>query len=188
MQPRMCFDDVAWEKSDEIADTWVRQIFDPNIARSVGDFLLRHHEPDDPVRFAILGKGTFNIALWMSYKTGVAAIIRFPLPGATMFPEEKLRNEVAIMRYIHDRTTIPVPSILHWGPKKVSLLEMAPFIIMEYIEHDADMYDILNIPECPAQERGRLRPNIQENTLQAPYGELASVLLQLSISSFYSHK
>ncbi|OQE06140.1 hypothetical protein PENVUL_c019G09050 [Penicillium vulpinum] len=180
----MCFDDVAWEKSEEIADTWARQCFDPSIARTVGDFLLKKYEPDDPVRFAFLEKGSFNITFWMTYKTGVAAIIRFPLPGAAMFPEEKLRNEVAIMRYIHDETSIPVPSILFSGCKTDSPLELGPFIIMEYIEHDASMYDFLNIPECPIQERGRLNPNIEKDTLQALYGELAGVLLKLSTPSF----
>ncbi|KAJ5780265.1 hypothetical protein N7457_005425 [Penicillium paradoxum] len=183
MQPHICYDDVAWEKSEEIADTWVDQFFDPSISRPVGNFLLKHHKPDNPVRFDILDKGTFNISLRMTYKTG-AAIIRFPLPGATMFPEEKLRSEVAIMRYIHDETPVPVPFVLHCGPKKDSPLELGPFIIMEYIEHNSNMYDLLNIPNCPGKERGRLNPSIDENLLQTLYGELATVLLQLSQPSF----
>ncbi|KAJ6148706.1 hypothetical protein N7497_010688 [Penicillium chrysogenum] len=184
MRSRMPYDDVAWEKSEEIADTWILQFFDHNVARPVGDFLLKHHKPDDPVRFAILGKGAFNIAIWMSYKSGIAATIRFPQPGAAMFPEEKLRKEVAIMRYIRDKTSIPVPLVLHWGPKEDSPLEIGPFIIMEYMGHDTSMYDLLNFPECPVEERGRLNPNIHEHILKTLYGELAGVLLQLSKPSF----
>ncbi|KKK12372.1 hypothetical protein ARAM_006099 [Aspergillus rambellii] len=140
MQSRMCYDDTAWEKSEEIADTWVRQFFDPSISRPIGNFVIRHHNPDEAVKFDILEKGAFNIALRMTYKIG-SAIIRFPLPGATMFPEEKLRYEVATMRYIHDHTTIPVPFVFHWGSKK----------------------------DCPL-----------EGILEAMYGEMAGVLLQLS--------
>ncbi|KAJ6183684.1 hypothetical protein N7519_004985 [Penicillium mononematosum] len=55
---------------------------------------------------------------------------------------------------------------------------------MEYIKYDTSMYDLLNFPECPGEERGRLNPNIEEDTLKALYGELAGVLLQLSKSSF----
>lgn len=32
----------------------------------------------------------------MEYKNSSAAIIRFPLPGAVMFPEEKFHKEVAV--------------------------------------------------------------------------------------------
>jgi hypothetical protein len=35
-----------------------------------------------------------------------------------MFPEEKVRIEVTVMRFIQDKTSIPVPSALHWGKKK----------------------------------------------------------------------
>lgn len=101
MHTRISYDDAAWEKSEEIADTWVLRFFDPDVSRPIGDFLVRHHEPDDPVGFDILEKGSFNISLQMTYKTGAAAVIRFPLPGASMFPEEKLRYEIAIMRYIY---------------------------------------------------------------------------------------
>lgn len=43
----------------------------------------------------------------MTYEDGGSSLIRFPKPGATMFPEEKARNEVAAMRYIQDNTSIP---------------------------------------------------------------------------------
>ncbi|CAI7629991.1 unnamed protein product [Penicillium glandicola] len=92
-----------------------------------------------------------------------------------MFPVEKLRHEVAIMRYIHDNTSIPVQIIHHWGRQKDSPFELGPFIIMDSIEHDTS---------CPGEERGRLDPNIEEDTLQALYEELASILLQLSKPSF----
>ncbi|CDM31542.1 hypothetical protein DTO013E5_2174 [Penicillium roqueforti] len=101
-----------------------------------------------------------------------------------MFPEEQVRNEVVIMRYLHDATSIPVPFILHCGSKKESPLELGPFITMEYVEHDTNMYDLLNIPNYPPEKRGRLNPDINEDTLQALYGELAGILLQLSKVDF----
>ena len=72
----------------------------------------------------------------MKFQDGGSAIIRFPKPGATMFPEEKVRNEVAAIRYIQEHTSVPVPSILHWGTKEESPLGLGPFIIMEYIDRE----------------------------------------------------
>jgi hypothetical protein len=180
----MCYDDAAWEKSEEIADTWVRKFFNPDISIPIGNFLIRHHQPDGAISFDILEKGSFNIALWMTYKTGPAGIIRFPLPGATMFPEEKLRCEVAIMRYLYDKTSVSVPFFYHWGSKESCPLELGPYIIMEYIEHDSSMYDVLNIPERSKNQRGMLNPEIDDDTLQALYKEIAGVLLKLSQPSF----
>ncbi|KAJ5918133.1 hypothetical protein N7454_010508 [Penicillium verhagenii] len=110
MQPRMHYDDASREKSEEIADSWVRQFLEPDITRPIGGFLLRLHNPGDGTDlFSILEKGAFNISLRMKYKNAGSAVIRFPQPGATMFPEEKVRNEVAIMRLVYDKTSIPVP-------------------------------------------------------------------------------
>jgi hypothetical protein len=180
MRPRLHYDDAAWEKSEEIIDAWVQQLLDPEVLAPVGNFLVKHHRPDDPILFDVLAKGAFNILFKMTYKNTSAAVIRFPQPGAIMFPEEKLRNEVAIMRYIRDKTSIPIPFIYHWGNRDHSPLKVGPFIIMDCIEYATDMYDLLNTPGCPNDQRGVLDPNINEATLQTLYGEAASILLQLS--------
>lgn len=180
MHPRLRYDDVAWEKSEAIADGWVRQFFQSEILQPVGRFLVRHHGPGDAVEFSFLEKGAYNISFQMKYKNANTAIIRFAQPGATMFPEEKVRNEVATMRYICDQTSIPVPFVYHWGTKKESPLEISPFIIMDYIEHDTNLYDVLKTPGCPKEDRGTLDPDISEAKLEALYREVASILLQLS--------
>lgn len=113
MLPRMHYDDASWEKSEEVADCWVRQFLEPDILRPVGGFLVRHHHPSDPDEFSVLEKGAFNISLRMKYENASSAVIRFPQPGATMFPEEKVRNEVAVMRFLYDKTSIPVLFILY---------------------------------------------------------------------------
>ncbi|KAI9036087.1 uncharacterized protein KD926_002464 [Aspergillus affinis] len=153
----MYYDDAAWEKS-EVADAWVRQFLEPEILRPVGGFLVRHHSPHDPEEFTILEKGAFNISLRMEYENGCSAVIRFPQPGAAI-----------------------VPFVLHWGAKSESPLNLSPFVIMEYIDHHTTMYDALNTPDCPTAVRGVLDPNLSEVGLDALYGELASVLLQLSV-------
>lgn len=180
MQPRLRYDDVAWEKREEVADCWVRHFFEREILQPVGRFVVRQHRPGDAVEFSFLEKGAYNISFQMKYKNANTAVIRFPQPGATMFPEEKILNEVATMRWMYDRTSIPVPFVHHWGTKKESPLELGPFIIMDYIDHDTNMYDALKTPGCPKEDRGTLDPGISEAKLEALYREVASILLQLS--------
>lgn len=92
-------DDVAWEKSEEIAYAWVLQFLEPDILEPLSNFIVRYHNPDEPQLFTVLERGGFNICLQMKYKYS-SAVIRFSQAGVTMFPDEKLRNEIAIMRYI----------------------------------------------------------------------------------------
>lgn len=113
-----------------------------------------------------------------------AVVIRLPQPGALFFPEEKVVNEVAIMRFLIDQTSISVTFILHSGTEKESPLELSPFIMMDYIQHETNMYDALSTPGCPKKERGILDPKINDITLEFLYGQLVYILLQLSKISF----
>ncbi|CAI7589280.1 unnamed protein product [Penicillium bialowiezense] len=178
MEVRMRFDDRAWIVSDKVTDSWPLQIHDPVVFRKIGNFLL-DFTAKDGVLFTILETGGFNIALQMEFERSRSAIIRFPLPGAVMFPEEKLRTEVAAMRYIGDQTSIPVPLVIHSGTKKESPMELAPFIIMEKISHSSNMLDILLDPNCPAGAPLSLDPSIPPAKLEALYKELAGVCLSL---------
>lgn len=116
----------------------------------------------------------------MKFEDGGSAIIRFPKPGVTMFLEEKIRNEVAIIRYIQQHTTIPVPFILHWGTEEENRLGLGPFIIMEYIDHTMDLSDVLNTPGFAIEDRPILDLNINNAKLELLYWQFADVVLQLS--------
>ncbi|KAJ5146129.1 uncharacterized protein N7515_000693 [Penicillium bovifimosum] len=181
MQTRMCPDDVAWEQAEETSDSWLVQFLEVDMLRPIADFILIHNR-GEVTEFAILRKGSYNILLRLKYRNG-ATVIRLSQPGAVFFPEEKVVNEVAVMRYLADQTSIPVPFVIHSGTKKESPLQLSPFIIMEYIEHETKMYDALNTPGCPIEERGILDPNIAEDRLEMLYGQLADILLQLSMPS-----
>lgn len=182
MDPQMCYDDVAWEQSDDVSDNWLLQFLHIEVKKTIAKFILEHDSGDDP-EFTILRKGSFNITLRMKY-TYSATNIRFSQPGAILFPEEKVRNEVAVMRFISDQTSIPLPFILHSGTREDSPLKLSPFIMMSHIEHRTSMYDALNIPGCPNEERGVLSPDIHEDHLEMLYTQLAKVLLQLSRPEF----
>lgn len=145
------------------------------ILRPIGNFVLDHNGGIG-TEFAILRKGSYNISLRLKDENE-ATVIRLSQPGAVFFPKEKGVNEVAIMRFLMDKTSIPIPFIHHSGTKKESPLELSPFIIMDYIEHETKMYDALNTPRCPTDERGILDPAIDKDRLEMLYGQLAGILL-----------
>ena len=178
----MCSDDVAWEQAEDVSDNWLLQFLDINVKRLIASFILKYDKGDDP-ESTIPEKGSFNITLRMKY-TYSATNIRFPQPGAVLFPEEKVKNEVTVMRYILDQTSIPVSFIVHSGTKEKSPINLGTFIMMSHIEHTTTMYDALNIPGCPYHERGVLGPNIDEGRLRMLYIQLAKTLLQLSKPGF----
>ncbi|KAJ5790769.1 uncharacterized protein N7518_007780 [Penicillium psychrosexuale] len=182
MQTQMCPDDMAWEQAEETSDKWLVQFLEVDTLRPIADFILNHNR-GAATEFAILRKGSYNISLRLKYRNG-ATVIRLSQPGAVLFPEEKVVNEVAVMRFLADQTSIPVPFILHSGTKEESPLGLSPFIIMDYIDHETKMYDALNTPGCPKGQRGILDPEIDEDRLEMLYGQLAGILLQLSLLSF----
>ncbi|KAJ5088849.1 hypothetical protein N7456_012465 [Penicillium angulare] len=182
MSIRMCPDDLAWEQAEVTSEKWLEQFLEVDNLRPIAEFILTHNRGDAD-EFAILRKGSYNISLRLKYPNS-AAVIRLSQPGAVMFPEEKIVNEVAVMRFIADQTSIPVPFILHSGSKDECPLNFSPFIIMDYIPHETKMYAALNRPECPKDERGVLNPDIDEEKLEFLYGQLAGVLLQLSKAVF----
>ena len=156
----MHFDDVAWEQSEHISDTWCHQFLDDEVKKPIGRFILRYGSGKDS-EFTILKKGAFNIVLHMKY-TYSATNIRFTQPGPTLFPEEKVKNEVAVIRYIWDETLIPIPFVVLSGTRDGIPLNISPFIMMSHIEHTVGMYDALNTPGCPIEEQGVLDPNINK--------------------------
>ncbi|KAJ5253051.1 hypothetical protein N7489_003461 [Penicillium chrysogenum] len=181
MQTRMCPDDMAWEQAEETADRWLVQFLEVDILRPIADFILNHNR-GVATEFAILRKGSYNISLRLKYRNS-ATVIRLSQPGAVLFPEEKVMNEVAIMRFLTDQTSILLPFVLHSGTKEESPLGLSPFIIMDYIDHETKMYDALNTPGCPKEECGILDPQIDEDRLEMLYSQMAGILLQLSAPS-----
>ncbi|KFZ09259.1 hypothetical protein V501_05639 [Pseudogymnoascus sp. VKM F-4519 (FW-2642)] len=183
MQPRLPFDDVAWEQSDNIYFERRTKLLKPETLTEIALFVAKYHL-GTPVEVRTPLTGAYNIAVVIDFSGGGLTLIRFPKPGKVMFPEEMVRNEVAVMRYIQARTSIPVPFILHWGTKEESPCGLGPFIVMEYLEHACDVSDALNTPGIPYEERPILDPCIDEGKLRKLYGQIADVLLQLSTLSF----
>ncbi|SCV48372.1 uncharacterized protein FFB14_10342 [Fusarium fujikuroi] len=91
---------------------------------------------------------------------------------ATKFPDEKVRYEVATMRYVAANTTIPVPKIYHWGSAEEHPLGLGPFMIMEYIEHDRTLSHALNDRTLGPTDPHSLDPNISIEKLEFLYRQM----------------
>ncbi|KAL2169741.1 hypothetical protein VTG60DRAFT_5637 [Thermothelomyces hinnuleus] len=66
---------------------------------------MRPHQPK---------RGSY-IAVFRPDYTDGSAIMRVPLPGNNAFPDEKVRSEVATLRYAEKKTSIPIGSLQQHG-------------------------------------------------------------------------
>ncbi|KAL3418436.1 phosphotransferase family protein [Phlyctema vagabunda] len=183
MQKRMRYDYLAWQKSEAEYEAWRDKLFEENVLREIGQYLQKHRggvakELMNPTA------GAFNVCLQMKFGDGGSAIIRFPQPGNIRFPEEKVRKEVAVMRFVAENTLIPVPFVLHHGTAEEGPAGMGPFILMEYVSHARNMTAELNTPGFRREDRPVLNPQISEAKLKFAYGQMAAVLLHLSRPGF----
>jgi hypothetical protein len=90
MRSRMSFDDVAWQRSDQMFDEWKKDLFKPDNLRAIG-LLVGKHRQGRPVEVCAPVTGSFNVCVRVKFDDGGSAMIRFPIPGSAMFLEEKVR-------------------------------------------------------------------------------------------------
>ncbi|TVY38549.1 hypothetical protein LSUB1_G006376 [Lachnellula subtilissima] len=177
------YDHLARERISTQYDAFRKTFLLKENLRAAGDFMVKASEGGSPTELSLVQVGGFNAGLKMGFKNSVPLLIRFPRPGISKFLEEKIRREVAIMQYLTDLTTIPVPFVLRFGMSNKEP-GFGPFILMEFIPHTRDMSDVLNTPGFEKADRPILDPRISETTLKCAYSDMAHVLLQLSRASF----
>ncbi|KAJ5697996.1 hypothetical protein N7462_000001 [Penicillium macrosclerotiorum] len=184
-------DDVAHEKREVIQDFWRALLLDPEIFNETGVFLAEHCSPRQGVEFVLFRSGGYNISFLMTFTAGTDSggkMLRFPIAGANMFPEEKVRNEVSIIQFISEKTSngiipIPVPTISGWGQRSESPANLGPYIIMDYIDHKRSIGELLEKPGRQPDDRPELNPDMSIPRLKALYRELANVVFSLSTLS-----
>ncbi|CAJ2513961.1 Uu.00g020800.m01.CDS01 [Anthostomella pinea] len=110
--------------------------------------------------------------------------MRIPCKGIVRFPEERVRYEVATMRYISANTSIPLPKVYHSGTAAENPTGLGPFVIMKYVDHERTMSEALKDPTLNSDEDHVLDPDIGEQKLEFLYGQMANIMLQLSALAF----
>ncbi|PWY86645.1 hypothetical protein BO70DRAFT_427686 [Aspergillus heteromorphus CBS 117.55] len=114
----MDYDDVAWAKCDEMFGVWRGRLFEQEVLRDIGRFIDKYRGGVPDELFAPR-RGAFNAWLRMQFSDGGSTVIRFPCPGASMFPEEKVKREVAVMQFLEYFTSLRVPHKKEeWGRRE----------------------------------------------------------------------
>ncbi|KAL1890460.1 hypothetical protein Sste5346_008289 [Sporothrix stenoceras] len=176
-------DDLVWERLDERIDLWLTTVKTSDIYHAAARFILQHRPGEGDLMHTVL-KGGYNIAFRLQYKDGTSVIMRIPIKDAVPYPDEKVRYEVATMRYIKANTTIPVPYIYHYGMAADNPLGLGPFIIMEYVDYHQNLSRALMDPTRPPGKRPILDPYVDENRLEHIYDQVADILVQLDLLKF----
>ena len=102
-------------------------------------------------------------------------MVRFVGLGRVVARNEKVEDEVAIMQYVAQHTTIPVPKVLGSGKCVVG-----PYIVMSYIEGNP----LSGYLRDPSQQTVTLSSGISMPILRRAYFGMAEVLLKLSKPKF----
>ena len=203
----MDFDDIAHDQNQATMKAWQDHM------SSIGSGILKlasKYCNDQPCYATGVRGGAFNYCIEVVFDEdeGEEAhwMMRFPIPGAVMHPEAKVRHEVAVMRYLYEKTSIPVPKIIAWGTAKDNIFEgVGPFIIMEFVQGKS-LYEVLkgtSIEEVFRPQSGDeylkelarkaqagegdnevLSPDVDDKALSIVYRQLAKVYLELSEHSF----
>ncbi|KAK7609666.1 phosphotransferase family protein [Phyllosticta paracitricarpa] len=178
----MSFDDVAWEYSDNLVNEWNKELRKPENLQAIASLVASHHG-GKPIEVKPPMSGAFNVMIAVEFADGGRAVMRLPKPGVLPFREEKVRNEVAAIKYLQAHTTLPIPLVLHVGTKEECPAGLGPFFIMEYAHAAKAASRDLKWPLLPEDQSPQLDPNIDQETLERIYSQMAKVLLQIWIPS-----
>ncbi|KAI5863959.1 kinase-like domain-containing protein [Durotheca rogersii] len=181
---KTCFDEIEETKGDDECRAWLSRILDAKV--ELATFVATRRGGGRATEYAGFLKGSFNFSFRFKFRDGGPdAIIRFPKPGhtATALRDEKVANEVEVMEYLRQNTTIPVPRVHSWGFTSESPQQLGPFIIMDYIQ-GTPLSTVLRQPPKDDQVDVVLDPGIDNSTLDKIYGQIADYLFQLSQLTF----
>lgn len=127
--------------------------------------------------------GAFNLCFKVVFATSEAWAVRFPILGKVMYPDEKVRREAIIMKFIKEKTRIPIPKVIAFGTATENYdTRIGPFLIIEWVE-GVSLASIME--EQPEPEWGpTLRNDITDDMLYKIYRQMAGILLELSMHDF----
>ncbi|KAL5390357.1 hypothetical protein DPSP01_001926 [Paraphaeosphaeria sporulosa] len=106
------FDELAETDGDNEFRAWLSKVIDAK--QEIVAFVASRRQGKPAGEFDGYLKGSFNLSLVIRFSNGgPKAVIRFPKPGhtATAFRDEKVSNEVQFLKFLSEKTTIPVPRV-----------------------------------------------------------------------------
>ena len=91
-----------------------------------------------------------------------------------MYPEEKLRNEIETLKFIKEKTNIPVLEVIAFGKDDF----FGPFMITNFID-GTPLNTLLRADNLDEDEDEVLRDDISNEDLVKIYRQIANILSQV---------
>lgn len=174
----MCGDKTSKAERERLMQEWAN-LFDRSLLEI--RTLLGKYRNNPHGRLISKQCGSFNFSVRAHWDDGGPDwLIRFPIPGKAIFGEEKFQNEVALMRFIRQNTSIPVPEVIAHGTAPENPTGLGPFMIITWID-GTRMKELIGkkVPVEDDSEESILDPHVDEGMLKTLYSEVAQVLLEL---------
>jgi aminoglycoside phosphotransferase (APT) family kinase protein len=137
------------------------------------------HPTTAPERSAKLQKsvsGGLNCCYKLRFdEDGKEWLLCFPMPGSCMNPTLKVKNETAVMRFIKEKTPIPVPELIASGFAEGSFSQLGPYILIEWVNGTV-LSDLVLDPD---DANWRLRQDLDKSISQHIYRQIAQIYLEL---------
>jgi hypothetical protein len=106
------YDEIAQANADDKCRAWIRQLLDA--IDEVVAFVDARLDGKGTGEYLGFLKGSFNLSLHIGFRgQRPDVLIRFAKPGHTnsLWRTEKVVNEVRVIQYLRQHTTIPLPCI-----------------------------------------------------------------------------
>lgn len=161
---------------------WARRFLD-HYGNAGVETLASSYRHNQTCRWQLKHNGSFNSCHKVLFEDGTAWAVRFPIPGRVMHSYEKIRREVAIMRFVKENTRIPVPKVIAFGTAAENHdPAIGPFLITEWVEGRPVTAFLEKLPR--PSWGPVLRDDIVEHQLRTIYSQMASILLELAKHDF----
>ncbi|KAL2838565.1 kinase-like domain-containing protein [Aspergillus pseudoustus] len=171
----MEFDDIQLAAYDKVKIEWIKRVSQSSAGIVA---LVNQYRQKDDCLLRSMHCGSFNFSIRLHWDDGQGDwLIRFPIPGKSMYLDEKVQREAAVMKYVAKETNIPIPAVIAYGSSAENPTGLGPFIIMKWIE-GRKMSELLR-EESDDPKESVLDPTLDPTVLKTLYGQMADILLEL---------
>lgn len=170
----MDFDHLAEQESQQIFKKWIQNLV-RNSSETLVTKLALQYRPGIPVSTTRFSHGAFNFCYQVAYQDGFRVLVRFTALGRAVFRHEKVQDEVAVMKYLAENTSIPIPTVLGSGRCAVG-----PYMVMTLLEGNL----LSRYLRDPMKKIETLSLHISEGALKKAYRDMADIILELAKPEF----
>ncbi|KAJ3474150.1 hypothetical protein NLG97_g9969 [Lecanicillium saksenae] len=167
------------DKNDAIGAEWEAQLakFDlPEAPRSRVEAIASKHLDEQSCRVTQRVGGGSNYIFLVKAVDERQYVLRFPVPGLIKEPVKKWEAEVATMRFLQERTRIPIPKLVGAGIAEGEFAELGPYILIEFVQGVA--LDLV------LQDGARLKDTAEPDVMRVIYKRIAVHYVEMFQHSF----